>query len=90
MTHVPFRQTLNVYREGMFFAPALAGLGLLFEHDLRANAFRVCREGKPLPTFPDHAQFPVFTLVQSRLMMRWVAGSRAVITKSFASVASSG
>ena len=33
---------------------------------------------------------PVFTLVQSRLMMRWVAGSRAVITNSFASVASSG
>ena len=26
-----------------------------FEHDLRANAFRVCREGKPVPTFPDHA-----------------------------------
>src|SRR5438552_17517220 len=30
---------------------------LLFEHDLRANAFRVCREGKPVPTFPDHALF---------------------------------
>jgi hypothetical protein len=28
---------------------------LLFEHDLRANAFRVGREGKPLCTFPDHA-----------------------------------
>ena len=28
---------------------------LLLEHDLRANAFRVCREGKPVPTFPDHA-----------------------------------
>ena len=27
----------------------------MFEHDLRANAFRVCREGKPLRTFPDHA-----------------------------------
>src|SRR3954447_374979 len=27
----------------------------LFERDLRANAFRVCREGKPVPTFPDHA-----------------------------------
>jgi hypothetical protein len=23
---------------------------LLLEHDLRANAFRVCREGKPVPT----------------------------------------
>jgi len=27
----------------------------LFEHDLRANAFSVCREGQPLHTFPDHA-----------------------------------
>jgi hypothetical protein len=27
----------------------------LFEHDLRVNAFRVCREGKPVSTFPDHA-----------------------------------
>jgi len=27
----------------------------LFEHDLRANAFRVCRDGKLVPTFPDHA-----------------------------------
>src|SRR5262249_33349583 len=27
----------------------------LFEHDLRANAFHVCREGKPVSTFPDHA-----------------------------------
>jgi hypothetical protein len=33
---------------------------------------------------------PVFTRVQSRLMMRWVAGSRAVITNRFFSVASSG
>jgi hypothetical protein len=30
----------------------------LFAHDLRANAFRVCREGKPLHTFPDHALSP--------------------------------
>jgi len=36
-------------------APPAKGLDLLFEHDLRANAFRVCREGKPVPTFPDHA-----------------------------------
>src|SRR4051794_16970046 len=28
---------------------------LLFEHDLRANAFRVCPEGKPVSNFPDHA-----------------------------------
>ena len=27
----------------------------LIEHDLRANAFRVCREGKPASTFPGHA-----------------------------------
>jgi hypothetical protein len=33
---------------------------------------------------------PVFTRVQSLLMMRWVAGSRAVITNRFFSVASSG
>jgi hypothetical protein len=33
---------------------------------------------------------PVFTFVHSRLMMRWVAGSRAVMTNSFCSVASSG
>src|SRR5258705_7296421 len=30
-------------------------LYLCFEHDLRANAFRVCREGKPVPTFSDQA-----------------------------------
>jgi hypothetical protein len=30
-------------------------LALLSAHDLRTNAFRVCREGKPVPTFPDHA-----------------------------------
>jgi hypothetical protein len=47
---------------GIFTAPerdsvmsiAIA-LWFLFEHDLRANAFRVCRDGKPVPTFPDHA-----------------------------------
>src|ERR1700732_4404766 len=27
----------------------------LFEHDLRANAFRVCRQRKPVAPFPDHA-----------------------------------
>jgi hypothetical protein len=27
----------------------------LLEHDLCANAFRVCREGEPVSTFPDHA-----------------------------------
>jgi hypothetical protein len=30
-------------------------LQFLFEYDLRANAFRVRREGKPVHTFPDHA-----------------------------------
>jgi hypothetical protein len=33
---------------------------LLIEHDLRANAFRVCREGKPQRTFPDDALVPHF------------------------------
>jgi hypothetical protein len=32
-----------------------ANLVSLFEHDLRANAYHVCREGKPVSTFPDHA-----------------------------------
>src|SRR6201995_5259900 len=27
----------------------------LIKHDLRANASRARREGKPIPTFPDHA-----------------------------------
>jgi hypothetical protein len=45
---------------------AVTGIGLAsiwFAHDPRANAFRVCREGKPVSTphqvrgrlFPDHA-----------------------------------
>jgi hypothetical protein len=38
----------------------------------------------------DRNHFPVFTLVQSRLMTRWVAGSRAWMTNSFFCVASSG
>src|SRR5882757_3239684 len=33
------------------------GIDFKVEHDLRANAPRVCREGKPVPTFPDHALF---------------------------------
>jgi hypothetical protein len=41
------------------FLQSLARVALLFAHDLRANAFRVCREGKPLHTFPDHALNPV-------------------------------
>jgi hypothetical protein len=36
------------------------------------------------------AYLPVFTMVHSRLMTRWVAGSRAVMTNSFLMVASSG
>ncbi len=39
----------------MTFLRIVIQLYLLFEYDLRANAFRVCREGKPVPTFPDHA-----------------------------------
>jgi hypothetical protein len=27
---------------------------ILFEHGLRENAYRVCPEGKPVATFPDH------------------------------------
>jgi len=38
----------------------------LIEHDLRANAFRVVREGKPLHTFPDQA---LFLLRQKTLMV---------------------
>jgi hypothetical protein len=38
----------------------------------------------------DGNHFPVFTLVHSRLMMRCVAGSRALMTNSFFCVASSG
>ena len=38
----------------------------------------------------DSAYRPVFTLVHNRLMTRCIAGSRAVITNSFLSVASSG
>ncbi|MGY4455109.1 hypothetical protein ACVWZR_009769 [Bradyrhizobium sp. i1.3.1] len=43
-----------------------------------------------LPGGPQSDYRPVFTLVHSRLITRWVAGSRAVMTNSFASVASSG
>src|SRR6185503_17143430 len=31
---------------------------LFFEHDLGANADRICPEGKPVSTFPDHAPGP--------------------------------
>jgi hypothetical protein len=48
----------------------------LFEHDLRANAFGVCREGKPLRTFPDHALSPDFS------MKRTVAGARSAGAQS--------
>jgi hypothetical protein len=32
----------------------------LFEHDLAAQTLRVCREGKPVFTFPDHAPAAFF------------------------------
>ena len=62
----------------------------LFEHDLRANAFRVCREGKPVSTFPDHVLAPDHwhenigvdpTLLQpvTRRLVRSHQASRAVI-----------
>jgi len=48
------------------------------------------RSRGPLARNDGETYRPVFTLVQSRLMTRCVAGSRAVITNSFLSVASSG
>src|SRR4051812_1869778 len=42
------RSTTVWIRAGLTFAGFL-----LLAHDLRANAYRVCREGKPLHTFPD-------------------------------------
>src|SRR5215471_2412668 len=41
--------------DGKSKTQAPSRFSLLFEHDLRANAFRVCREEKPVPTFRDHA-----------------------------------
>src|SRR5450755_4220931 len=53
----------------------------LFEHDLRANAFRVCREGKPVPTFPDHA------LVRHIIIAAAIIWPAAVIIGSAAIIA---
>ena len=50
----------------------------------------ILRDGASAPPRDEETYRPVLTRVQSRLMTRWVAGSRAVITNSFASVASSG
>ncbi len=50
----------------------------------------ILRDGACAPPQDEETYLPVFTLVHSRLMMRWVAGSRAVITNSFFCVASSG
>jgi hypothetical protein len=50
----------------------------------------ILRDGAYAPPQDEDAYLPVFTLVHSRLMTRWVAGSRAVITNSFFRVASSG
>lgn len=44
----------------------------------------------PAATCPSVSYLPVFTRVHNRLMTRWVGASRAVITNSFAIVASSG
>ena len=38
---------------------------VLFEHDLRANAFRDCREAKQVSTFPDH----VLVLLRHKTLM---------------------
>ncbi|SHG85845.1 hypothetical protein SAMN05443248_2878 [Bradyrhizobium erythrophlei] len=51
----------------------------------------ILRDGACAPPQDEEETYrPVFTRVQSRLMIRCVAGSRAVITNSFFSVASSG
>ncbi len=51
----------------------------------------ILRDGACAPPQDEETTYrPVLTRVHSRLMTRWVAGSRAVITNSFASVASSG
>ena len=46
----------------------------LIKHDLRANAPGVCREGKPLHTFPDHALASNSDSQATRecLMLRWI------------------
>ena len=50
----------------------------------------ILRDGAYAPLQDEETYLPVFTRVQSRLITRWVAGSRAVITNSFLSIASSG
>jgi hypothetical protein len=53
----------------------------LFGHDLRANAFRVCREGKPLHTFSDHAlrhEVPVFRVLVEIVDDEAAAGNHLV------------
>jgi uncharacterized membrane protein YtjA (UPF0391 family) len=39
----------------MRFEDRIMIASFLFEHDLRANTFGVCRKAKPASTFPDHA-----------------------------------
>jgi hypothetical protein len=58
-------------------------------HESPADA-AILRDGACAPAQDEETYRPVFTFVHSRLMTRWVAGSRAVITNSFARVASSG
>ena len=53
-------------------------------------AAAILRDGAYAPPQDEETYLPVFTRVQSRLITRWVAGSRAVITNSFLSIASSG
>jgi hypothetical protein len=62
-----------------------------YDVQLHIGESRDSGSGASAPSRNDAARhFPVFTLVHRRLMTRWVAGSRAVITNSFFSVASSG
>ncbi|HUN97322.1 MAG TPA: hypothetical protein VMU69_13965 [Bradyrhizobium sp.] len=60
-------------------------ISALFEHDLRANAFRVCREGKPVSTFPDHAlgSFPTVSDMPVGMIIVFPARIAIAIAKKF-------
>jgi hypothetical protein len=60
------------------------------KHVARSRFATFVTQGRLATPFRAHVYRPVFTLVHSRLTIRWVAGSRAVITNSFFKVASSG
>ena len=62
----------------MTFLRIVIPLYLFVEHDLRANAFRVCREGKPVPTFPDHAIAVMRSRRKSSFIINWQDSGRIV------------